>query len=772
MKNNLRLNRTFIRWSRSYFLIFAAAMAVMGIVTVRYTRLLSRNLDNNNELRLQLTRGQIDELVQDFRNVTAKENRNDTVKLLKKESDYAAVDRYYLYELTRDIAEDIRAVGLTGDYLLYFPSMDLVVGNVYYGQSESYYETHLTGESYSYETWHELMMGEYRTTGIVTGDGRLFLIRPLDNSAKGTARVNAILSVATGQTLQGSDLRDGERIAVVNRNDRSVIALDGTITEEEAESLLEHTLEDRSEERNLRFSDKGNVIASTASAYENWDYAVMVDRSSYLSELNTVSLLAGGMILLYLIVSLIIIIRTSVRQYGQLRKVVSRLGRQEDAGESDALSYIDRSVDRLVRQNREHSDEISRQREAISRELFHQLITAHGAADLYDQDMFRGAGITIGDDECGVLLAYRMEDLEQEERLITMSWFILRNVTEEQLEDHGLSFVCFPEGSREQLYLIWSDSEPEELTEAVVQVETLVRRFVGHNYEIRYRSGLSDPHHGVRGIHRSYGEVRTVFESQQNEELVRYSEINLLPEDTLLKYPIDLENRLTAAVRRGETDAAIDETRQLLELNRMNYLAPEAMQFLVGKIMTSIIREAGHLSADALIMSQQNEVLASCNAGDADAMIAKLYALIGTVCQRIRDRQTIEQNEEKKAQGEAIVRYVEENYADASLSVNGIAEAFGQQAPYISRLFKEYTGDTPSHYIHRVRLERAKELLLSGERIEGIVEQCGYGSQRTFLRIFKQYEGITPGQYHKLHDADAVTEDDTVNKKEAMDINE
>ena len=37
-------------------------------------------------------------------------------------------------------------------------------------------------------------------------------------------------------------------------------------------------------------------------------------------------------------------------------------------------------------------------------------------------------------------------------------------------------------------------------------------------------------------------------------------------------------------------------------------------------------------------------------------------------------------------------------------------------------------------------------------KLEDIAQQCGFGSQRTFLRIFKQYEGITPTQYKELQE--------------------
>ena len=55
-----------------------------------------------------------------------------------------------------------------------------------------------------------------------------------------------------------------------------------------------------------------------------------------------------------------------------------------------------------------------------------------------------------------------------------------------------------------------------------------------------------------------------------------------------------------------------------------------------------------------------------------------------------------------------------------------------------------------SQYIHMVRLSHVRNMLEKGERLEQIAIKCGFGSQRTFLRIFKQYEGITPTQYREM----------------------
>ena len=95
---------------------------------------------------------------------------------------------------------------------------------------------------------------------------------------------------------------------------------------------------------------------------------------------------------------------------------------------------------------------------------------------------------------------------------------------------------------------------------------------------------------------------------------------------------------------------------------------------------------------------------------------------------------------------------MEEHYKEPELSVNSIAEQFHVQAAYLSKLFRRKENGKLSQYIHEVRLDYAKEMLLENARMEDVAIGCGFGSQRTFLRIFKQYEGITPTQWKELEE--------------------
>ncbi|NMA84447.1 MAG: AraC family transcriptional regulator, partial [Epulopiscium sp.] len=55
-------------------------------------------------------------------------------------------------------------------------------------------------------------------------------------------------------------------------------------------------------------------------------------------------------------------------------------------------------------------------------------------------------------------------------------------------------------------------------------------------------------------------------------------------------------------------------------------------------------------------------------------------------------------------------------------------------------------------FINQTRIEAAKDILKGPEKkkLEDVATAVGYGNVRTFMRIFKSYEGVTPGQYMNL----------------------
>lgn len=100
-----------------------------------------------------------------------------------------------------------------------------------------------------------------------------------------------------------------------------------------------------------------------------------------------------------------------------------------------------------------------------------------------------------------------------------------------------------------------------------------------------------------------------------------------------------------------------------------------------------------------------------------------------------------------------VMSYVQDNYCSSDLSIGGIADQFGVSISYISRQFKRTYGVGMLDYVHRLRINKAKQLLSeTDELIKTISEQVGYINALTMSRSFKRYEGILPSEYRTLNE--------------------
>lgn len=97
-----------------------------------------------------------------------------------------------------------------------------------------------------------------------------------------------------------------------------------------------------------------------------------------------------------------------------------------------------------------------------------------------------------------------------------------------------------------------------------------------------------------------------------------------------------------------------------------------------------------------------------------------------------------------------IINYLNENY-EHKISLEQIAHNMYLSPVYISKIFKEETGESPINYLIKIRLEKAKDVLLNGQdgSIKNIANQVGYDDVYHFSKLFKKYYGISPLYYRK-----------------------
>ncbi|WP_158630055.1 AraC family transcriptional regulator [Cohnella sp. AR92] len=96
----------------------------------------------------------------------------------------------------------------------------------------------------------------------------------------------------------------------------------------------------------------------------------------------------------------------------------------------------------------------------------------------------------------------------------------------------------------------------------------------------------------------------------------------------------------------------------------------------------------------------------------------------------------------------SVAEFIKTNYA-RELSLEDIARQYNVNAPHLSKIFLKYAGESPSRYIMSLRMNEAKHLLSLPKElsVKEIGEVVGYPDPYYFSRIFKQFTGMTPTDY-------------------------
>ena len=97
------------------------------------------------------------------------------------------------------------------------------------------------------------------------------------------------------------------------------------------------------------------------------------------------------------------------------------------------------------------------------------------------------------------------------------------------------------------------------------------------------------------------------------------------------------------------------------------------------------------------------------------------------------------------------IRHMQRHYA-GSLTLQTLADVAGSHPTYYSAQFKRRLGISPIDYLNRLRLNRAKELMLSAhDKMKDIARLSGFSDEFYFSRRFKSGFGIPPTSYLRDH---------------------
>lgn len=211
-------------------------------------------------------------------------------------------------------------------------------------------------------------------------------------------------------------------------------------------------------------------------------------------------------------------------------------------------------------------------------------------------------------------------------------------------------------------------------------------------------------------------------------------------------YPYDSERELIGKVKIGDRIGAKEILNNLLgAIMFRNPGDTNVLKARLTELLSILSRAAAEGGVDINILLEKNlNYITKVMSIDSQS---ELCAWISSALNDFIECVYALQDSKKITQIKPAVDYIEDNY-DQQLTLAMVAKSAHLSVSRMAHLFKEQMDITIIDYLTNVRINHAKNLLLSTEKnCTNICFEVGYNNQSYFTRTFKQLVGMTPRQY-------------------------
>ena len=222
--------------------------------------------------------------------------------------------------------------------------------------------------------------------------------------------------------------------------------------------------------------------------------------------------------------------------------------------------------------------------------------------------------------------------------------------------------------------------------------------------------------------------------------------------DESLHNTLDQEQALLRMVRKGDT-AALKEWINHAPAIRGGVLAKEQLRqkkntFIVAVTLVSRAAIRGGMDVEDAF-SHSDSYIQQCELLSSPSDILNLqYRMVLDYTERV-ERLHLGKHPSKLTVD--VANYIQRHMSEP-ITTEKIAKELFLNRSYLSRKFKEKTGETLTDFILKEKTEEAKRLLrYSDKPLTAIGAYLGFSSASHFSRVFKTYVGSTPSEYREKH---------------------
>ena len=316
------------------------------------------------------------------------------------------------------------------------------------------------------------------------------------------------------------------------------------------------------------------------------------------------------------------------------------------------------------------------------------------------------------------------------------------------LEAGMYTYSCM---SKTMLVVVFNLQKEKTGMIAVCNVLSRLRSQMREDIGLDFICAVSRGAIGIEGLPEAFDEA---LEAMNSRFLGQKDAIFIYDDDSEFsgryEYSVETERKLMNFLSLGDRENAVRMVEEIFSYNlSVKRINLSMLRVLTSEIISSLLKVAAQIDSeesldfkDLYLFSTQIHTIKQIDQAKGEILkyIHLLCNLSSSYAHEVGD-----------ARCNQILQYIEEHYADPDMNVSKIADVFGITVGWMSKYFKGQVGSGMTDYIIQFRLKKAKEKLRdSSKTVKQVAEEVGFSSATVFLRAFKRYEGITPGQYREL----------------------
>lgn len=538
-------------------------------------------------------------------------------------------------------------------------------------------------------------------------------------------------------------LGDDEKLTFILNQDNEIMVSSTYDDEFNQSEFMSNILSSNAEDLiEMRVSNKTYLTTIIESEKSGWKYVSLTPQQRIGGKVKDVRFGFFMGIGLIMFMGLLAIAVSMYINYNPIRrlKLYSEDLLGNDHKSSSELELVRETIDYLHDQNELLSEEVEGSSVANRQYITMQMLKG---GKMFDKVFYQKAmkyGVVLKD-RYTVAIFY----VNTKEEFATSKKDILNQVNK-HFDLRGNVYACENFDFRKIITIItYDECEELEIYNELKYLQTNLKA----EYEIKTTIGVSREFNEYDMIPKAYIEATTSLDYRLikgNGCLLKYQDV-VTNVDLYSDYPSEHMTNINKMLRSGNIESIESELDLIVD-----YVKDSNSPIFVARgICFDLIKMIIQTSHDLVHEFKNNpleipDVFMLTTYETIDELIIIIKDVSHNLCTRIIEQK----DKEELSLIHEMVVYIQNNYTDINFSLLGMADYFNMSQSRLSMYFKEKTGQKVLNYITKMKLDKAKELLTTTTiPLNKLSLAVGYTNVTSFIRRFKQWEEITPGEYRK-----------------------